>query len=493
MDLGELVRSLRTDESFSALFKDDKYIHEIAESNKDGVKKLKAIAKSASFLVRNNFNDFHCYNLTFGNNWEDKLEYIRGNYEKAFKPMGFEAPDIAIIAKTSDWKEKLEFVRENYESSFKAAGFGPSDISKIVYGKGWKEKLEYIKENHGDFIAMGFSGSRIARIVKGKEWKEKLEFIRENYEAVFKPFGFEAQHMASIASGKDGREKLAYLAEHYESILKPLGFEAPDIDRITKNSQWEKKLEWINENYPFYRAQGLRTSELAVVLETRDWKKRVNHWEGNKDLFGINIDCRISRRAGRYLAKLVFRGYERDEILKLANKCTYESLSDFALNVNSIAGIKKEIKASSVYTELKERFGYSHEEVQMYLNGINKNHIALLAWYNTGNGSEKRSRVYLNSLEEGKVKGKILNSDDGDIYRETPYRIAERDSAINAMLAIIRETQPNHFKLWQHFGKYHGFNVDELNPVEQLELDTSLSILRGNRGLASEVYQILAP
>src|SRR3990167_3483957 len=457
MSLDDIIEQLgKNNESFTHIFqRDDKNIQRII-STKNGETKLRSIAGISDFLFKNGFNSYHYFSIVVGKGWEEKLEWIAANYEALLKPMEFNGSHVSQIVRNKGWEEKLEWIAANYEALLKPMEFNGYHVSQIVVGKGWEEKLEWIAANYEALLKpMEFNGSHVSQIVRNKGWEEKLEWIAANYEALLKPMEFNGYHVSQIVVGKG----------------------------------WEEKLEWIAQHYVFFKENGLSNNKLALSLRTKDWQSTTERWSEHKDLFDmIRIDDeRISPLVEGYLRNSIFKGKGRETVFALIQKCTYEEIDRFERNVYAVSGIQIVASVDAILAELNRKFGYSKEEVNIYLVAINKNKRGLLSWYNYG----QKTKQYEVSLDSP-----TSEEDDTSLLDKIPEKertlleIMEKDS-INKVYQHIINFDPEHERIWQRFIFDYSCDMENLKPEEIGEFNNALKELRSSKSLLEEVYDLL--
>ena len=104
--------------------------------------KLEYLSNNISLLealVDMDFNDYHISTIMHGSDWQEKLDWVRDNYQNVLEPMGFEPTHAARILKNKAWQEKIDWLANNYENSI----YTQAETAKIMTSKNWLQRMNY--------------------------------------------------------------------------------------------------------------------------------------------------------------------------------------------------------------------------------------------------------------------------------------------------------------------------------------------------------------
>ena len=143
----------------------------------DGDTKVAFLKQNVSLLealTTLEFNGYHIQLIVHGDGWQEKLNWVRGNYQNVLQPMGFNGSHVAKIVVGADWEDKLNWVRDNYQNVLQPMGFKPAHAAQILRNKGWEEKLEWIANNYQN---SPYTPVEIARKMLKRDWKSQVGYI----------------------------------------------------------------------------------------------------------------------------------------------------------------------------------------------------------------------------------------------------------------------------------------------------------------------------
>mgnify|MGYP001618551691 CR=1 FL=1 len=119
------------------------------------------------------FNGYHIQLITHGDGWQEKLNWVRDNYQNVLQPMGFNGYHVSQIVIGADWEEKLDWVRDNYQNVLQPMGFEPTHAAKILRSKGCEDKIDWLKKNYENST---YTQAEVARIMPSKDWLQRMNY-----------------------------------------------------------------------------------------------------------------------------------------------------------------------------------------------------------------------------------------------------------------------------------------------------------------------------
>ena len=115
------------------------YIDEI-RSMPEGIVKVAYLAADPFLQVVldcNEFNGSHVSQIVRNDEWKEKLEWIKGNYETILESLGYQPTHVAKIVRGAQWREKVEWIRTTAQDSH----YTPAYVSRAMQKRDWRVKL----------------------------------------------------------------------------------------------------------------------------------------------------------------------------------------------------------------------------------------------------------------------------------------------------------------------------------------------------------------
>ena len=152
-----------------------KHLSTIRDSG-HGNGKLEYLSNNISLLealVDMDFNGYHISTIMHGSDWQEKLDWVRDNYQDVLEPMGFNGSHVSQIVRNEGWQEKLDWVRDNYQDVLEPMGFEPTHAARILKNKAWQEKIDWLANNYENSI---YTQAETAKIMTSKNWLQRMNY-----------------------------------------------------------------------------------------------------------------------------------------------------------------------------------------------------------------------------------------------------------------------------------------------------------------------------
>ena len=257
-----------------------------------------------------------------------------------------------------------------------------------------------------------------------------------------------------------------------------MGFNGYHVAQIVIGAGWDKKVKWIEENYQDYQQYNLTPARMSKYFNTENWEKRVTQWKESLPLLNSisRSNGELSPFVAQYLVRLIFNGISIEEVTSLYSKSQSDSLQGFTDKISSLAGIHHAGNIEEVLAALQP-YGYTENEVGMYLKALNKNKRGLVRWYNTG---EQYSLMRV-SLDE------MRNIRD---YSLSPAEMAERQENFQRYLQLLAPTESEAYFWKKVIVEYNG-DLELLDSEERDTFNGLVQKLKEKQPLLAELYDLL--